>query len=58
MKQALSRLFYFLGDTISRTLLRTGIGYGLYRTFMFCSLELDERFDVWKEVKPKRRRKK
>jgi hypothetical protein len=58
MKQALSRLFYFLGDTISRTLLRTGIGYGLYRTFMLWSLELDERFDVWKEVKPKRRRKK
>jgi hypothetical protein len=58
MKQALSRLFYFLGDTISRTLLRAGIGYGLYRAFMLWSLELDEKFNVWKEVKPKRRKKK
>jgi len=58
MKQALSKLFYFLGDTTSRTLLRAGIGYSLYRTFMLWSLELDEKFDVWKEVKSKRRRKK
>jgi len=58
MKQALSRLFYFLGDTISRTLLRVGFGYGLYKTFMLWSIELDEKFDVWKEVKPRRRKKK
>jgi hypothetical protein len=58
MKQVLSQLFYFLGDTISRTLLRAGIGYGLYRTFMLWSLDLDEKFDVWKEVKHKRRKKK
>ena len=58
MKQNLSRLFYFLGDTISCTLLRVGIGYGLYRTFMLWSINLDEKFDVWKEVKQKRRKKK
>jgi len=58
MKLALSWLLYLLGDTISRTLLRAGIGYGLYRTFMLWSIELDEKFDVWKEVKPKRRKKK
>jgi hypothetical protein len=58
MKQALSQLFYFLGDTISRTLLRAGIGYVLYKTFMLWSIELDDKFDLWKEVKPKRRRKK
>jgi len=58
MKLALSWLLYFLGDIISRTLLRAGIGYGLYRTFMLWSLNLDEKFDVWKEVKPKRRKRK
>jgi hypothetical protein len=58
MKQALSRLFYFLGDTISRTFLRAGIGYGLYKTLMLWSIELDDKFDLWKEVKPKRRMKK
>jgi hypothetical protein len=58
MKQALSKLFYFFGDIISRTLLRTGIGYGLYKTLMLWSVELDYKFDVWKEVKPKRRKKK
>ena len=58
MKQALSKLFYLLGDTISRTILRVGIGYGLYKTFMLWSLDLDEKFDVWKEVKPKRKSKK
>jgi len=58
MKHNLSRLFYFLGDTISHTLLRLGIGYGLYRTFMLWSIDLDEKFDVWREVKPKRRKKK
>ena len=58
MKQTLSKLFYFLGDIISRTLLRTGLGYGLYKTLMLWSVELDDKFDVWKEVKPKRRKKK
>ena len=58
MKLALSWLLYFLGDIISCTLLRTGIGYGLYKTLMLWSVELDDKFDVWKEVKPKRRKKK
>jgi hypothetical protein len=58
MKLALSWLLYFLGDIISRTLLRMGLGYGLYKTLMLWSVELDDKFDVWKEVKPKRRKKK
>ncbi len=58
MKLALSWLLYFLGDIISRTLLRMGLGYGLYKTLMLWSLELDDKFDVWKEVKPKRRKRK
>ena len=58
MKLALSWVLYWLGDVISRTILRLGIGYGLYKTLMLWSLELDDKFDVWKEAKPKRRNKK
>lgn len=58
MKLALSWVLYWLGDVISRTILRLGLGYGLYKTLMLWSLELDDKFDVWKEVKPKRRKRK
>ena len=58
MKQTLSWILYYLGDVISRTILRLGIGYGLYKTLMLWSVDLDDKFDVWKEVKPKRRKKK
>tara|TARA_R110002126_G_scaffold69902_9_gene176274 strand:- start:2280 stop:2456 length:177 start_codon:yes stop_codon:yes gene_type:complete len=58
MKQALSWILYYLGDMISRTILRYGYGYGLYKTLMLWSVDLDDKFDVWKEVKPKRRKKK
>ena len=58
MKQSLSWILYYLGDVISRTILRLGIGYGLYKTLMLWSVELDDKFDVWKEVKPKRRKRK
>ena len=58
MKLALSWVLYWLGDVISRTILRHGYGYGLYKTLMLWSVELDDKFDVWKEVKPKRRKRK
>ena len=58
MKLALSWVMYWLGDVISRTILRLGIGYGLYKTLMLWSVELDDKFDVWKEIKPKRRKRK
>ena len=58
MKLALSWVLYWLGDIISRTILRLGIGYGLYKTLMLWSVDLDDKFDVWKEVKPKRRKRK
>jgi len=58
MKLALSWVLYWLGDVISHTILRLGIGYGLYKTLMLWSVELDDKFDVWKEVKPKRRKRK
>jgi hypothetical protein len=43
---------------ISRTILRYGYGYGLYKTLMLWSVDLDDKFNVWKEVKPKRMGKK
>jgi hypothetical protein len=58
MKQSLSWILYYLGDMISRTILRYGYGYGLYKTLMLWSVDLDEKFDVWKEVKPKRKKRK
>jgi hypothetical protein len=58
MKLALSLVLYWLGDVISRTILRLGIGYGLYKTLMLWSVDLDDKFNVWKEVKPKRRKRK
>ena len=58
MKLALSWVLYWLGDVISRTILRLGIGYGLYKTLMLWSVKLDDKFDVWKEIKPKRRKRK
>ena len=57
MKLALSLVLYWLGDVISRTILRLGFGYGLYKTLMLWSVDLDDKFDVWKEVKPRKRRK-
>jgi len=58
MKLALSLVLYYLGDIASRTLLRAGIGYGIYKNLMLWSVQLDDKFDVWKEAKPKRRNKK
>ena len=58
MKLALSWVMYWLGDVISRTILRLGLGYGLYKTLMLWSVELDDKCDVWKEIKPKRRKRK
>jgi len=58
MKLALSWVLYWLGDVVSRTILRLGIGYGLYKTLMLWSVDLDDKFNVWKEVKPKRRKRK
>jgi hypothetical protein len=58
MKQFLSWVLYYLGDIISRTILLHGYGYGLYKTLMLWSVDLDDKFDVWKEVKPKRKKRK
>ena len=55
----LSRLFYFLGDIVSITLLPLGFGGKLYQKLMLLSVDFDNEFKVWKEVKQcKTRRKK
>jgi hypothetical protein len=51
MKLALSWLLYRLGDTISRTILRLGIGYRFYSKVMLLSSDLDKHGKIWKEVK-------
>jgi hypothetical protein len=57
MKLALSRLFYHLGDIVSITLLPLGVGWNLYQKLMLISVDLDTEFNVWKNVKPKKKRK-
>lgn len=53
----LSKIFYHLGDIVSITLLPLGVGWKLYQKLMLISVDLDKNFDVWKEVKPKKKRK-
>jgi hypothetical protein len=53
----LSKIFYHLGDIVSITLLPLGVGWKLYQKLMLISVDLDTDFKVWKEVKPKKKRK-
>jgi len=53
----LSWLLYWLGDLVSRTLCRWGLAGSLYQKLMLWSVECDKDFNVWKEVKPRKRRK-
>jgi hypothetical protein len=55
--RALSWLLYWLGDLVSRTLCRWGLTGSLYQKLMLWSVECDKNFNVWKEVKPRNRRK-
>jgi len=50
MKLALSFLCYHLGDLVSRTFLRIGIGYRVYNRLMGWSVALDPENRIWKEV--------
>jgi len=54
----LCELFYHLGDITSRTLCRWAWGGWLYQRLMLLSVALDKDFDVWKEVKPRKKRSK
>jgi hypothetical protein len=53
----LSKIFYYLGDFVSITLLPLGVGWKLYQKLMLISVDLDKNFDVWKEAKPRKKRK-
>ena len=53
----LSKIFYYLGDLVSITLLPLGVGWKLYQKLMLISVDLDKNFDVWKESKPRKKRK-
>jgi hypothetical protein len=53
----LSKIFYHLGDLVSITLLPLGMGWRLYQKLMLISVDLDKNFDVWKEAKPRKKRK-
>lgn len=54
----LSKIFYHLGGIVSVTLLPLGVGWKLYQKLMLISVDLDTNFDVWKEVKPRNKRRK
>lgn len=59
MKYILSYILYIVGDTISRTIMFWGDGYGFkfYNKIMLWSVDLDTQGKIWKYVNPKRRNK-
>jgi len=54
----LSILFYYLGDMASHTIARWGWGGWLYQRLMLLSVDFDKDFEIWKEVKPRKKRSK
>ena len=48
MKLALAWVCYCVGDLISITLMRFGIGYSLYNKLMLLSSDLDDKGVIWK----------
>ena len=56
--RALSWLLYWLGDLVSKTLCRWGLAGSLYQKLMRLSVKLDKNFEIWKEVKPRKKRSK
>jgi hypothetical protein len=54
----LSKIFYHLGNIVSVTILPLGVGWKLYQKLMLISVDLDTNFDVWKEVKQRKTRRK
>lgn len=54
----LSILFYYLGDIASHTIARWSWGGWVYQRLMLLSVECDKDFEIWKEVKPRKKRRK
>ena len=59
LKETLSRILYHIGDIISLTTMRFGDGYGwrIYNKIMLWSVDLDKNGEIWKYVKPKKKKK-
>jgi hypothetical protein len=53
----LSILFYYLGDIASHTVARWRWGGRFYQKLMLLSVDYDKDFNVWKEVKPRKKRR-
>lgn len=53
MKYVLSWILYWIGDILSRTIMMygRGYGYGIYKTVMLWSVDLDEKGKIWKHIK-------
>ena len=51
MKFFLSLICYAVGDLISLTTMRLGIGYSVYNKLMLWSSDLDDHGIIWKNVK-------
>lgn len=53
MRIIASYILYFIGDTISRTTMFWGNGYGfkIYNKVMLWSVDLDNKGKIWKYVK-------
>ena len=51
MRYLLSLLCYALGDLLSMTLLRLGIGYSAYSRLMIWSSDLDRDEKIWRHIK-------
>lgn len=54
----LSNLFYYLGDIASHTIAGWSWGGWVYQRLMLLSVSCDKDFQVWKEVKPRKKRSK
>jgi len=59
MRFLLSYFLYCIGDLLSRTIMFWGDGYGfkIYNKVMLWSVDLDAKGQIWKHVKPKRKKK-
>ncbi len=56
--RALAWILYWLGDLVSRTWCGWGLAGSLDQKLMLWSVECDKDFNVWKEVKPRKKRRK
>jgi hypothetical protein len=60
MRYLLSYLLYVIGDTISKTIMFWGDGYGFkfYNKIMLWSVDLDKEGRIWKFVKKSKKKSK